>query len=78
MPWMRFHAAGVVRACGAGPAACGTPARGGEVGVRGGGEGKRSSSQFTLSFLILCHHVLQTGRSGERGEGGETQQKEIK
>lgn len=59
--------------------ACGTPARGGEVWVRGGEEGKRSSSQFTLSFLILCHHVLQTGRGWGGGRRGEKHnRKEIK
>lgn len=30
------------------------------------------SSQFILSFLILCHHILQTGNKengGQRGQG---------
>lgn len=74
------HAVGVVRACRVGPVACGTPAPGGEVGVRGGEEGKRCSSHFTLSFLILCHHVLQTGRGwrGQDRRGEKHNRKEIK
>lgn len=74
------RAVGAVRACRVGPVACGTPAPGGEVEVKGREEGKRCSSQFTLSFLILCHHVLQTGR-GWRGRGRREEKhnrKEIK
>lgn len=65
-------------ACGKGPGGGGEP----ELGVvRHHGERQRAhalqSSRFILSFLILCHHVLQTGNrkkmvgKGARKKGGK-------
>lgn len=59
-----------------------------ELGVvRHHGERQRAhalqSSRFILSFLILCHHVLQTGNrkkmvgKGARKKGGQTKEDDL-